>query len=92
MDLLLCALLASDPLGDLGPMTPHDPWGRDTFSEFYRLTDVTRVPGLLTVGVPDRHIGGGLPHCRVASGYGGLSDGEYVVAGGALVPVRCLWW
>ena len=90
--LLACALFASDPLGDGGPLTPFDPWGRADFGEFFRLCETTRTVGILVVGVEDRHVGGSLPHCRVPSGYGGLRDGEYLVTGGVLVPVRCLWW
>ncbi len=66
---------SSDPLGDLGPMTPHDPWGYSSFGDFQKAT--ANVRGVLVIGVPDRHVGGGTPHHRVSSGFQGLADGEY---------------
>lgn len=91
LSLLLTCALVSDPLGDSGPLTPHDPWGRESFEAMVAVTDAHRIGGILVVGVADRHVGGGLPHCRVLSGWRGLPDGEYVVAGGVVIPVRWLW-
>lgn len=56
--------------------TPSDPYGVPDYAAF-RARITGNVRGVLVVGVPDRFVGGYQFHCRVASGFAGLADGEY---------------
>ncbi len=58
------------------PAAQPDPYGYPDYAEFHRLI-VAGLRGILVVGVPDRHVGTYVYHCRVPTGFGGLSDGEY---------------
>ena len=53
-----------------------DPYGITDYAYFHQLV-VAGIRGVLVVGIEDRHVGTYAYHCRVPSGFGGLSDGEY---------------